>query len=250
MFSNFFTGVNKVFEGLKVLKQNHQYWRYAKVSIILNIVFYAILFFLLFHYLIPYLDSLFPGSANNYLSALISIIKWIINILIVVTILFLSALFFNTIFFAITSPYLDGLSLLAEKEIYNFIPHGKGVKHAIRGYYISIWNGIWLNFLTIFWVIILFPFNFIFPILGFLPGTLAGAYFLGMSFLIYSAEHRMLSRKDFQKIIKGKRMSILGFGLIVYIILLIPFTAAILIPAAVLGGTMLYNEHFDKQIKQ
>jgi CysZ protein len=243
---HFFIGIHKVFEGITVLKQERKYWKYAKVSMMLNIIFYIIIFYFLFQFLLPFLDSIFPTSANGYLSAIFSVIKWILNFLIIITTLFVSALLFNTIFFAITSPYLDGLSILAEREIYGFIPaQGKGIKHAIHGYYMSVWNGIWLNFLTIFWVVVLFPLNFIIPIFGFLPGTLTGAYFLGMSFLIYSAEHRKMTRLEFKEKINGKRMYLLGFGLMTYIILLIPFAAAILIPGGVLGGTMLYNEYFD-----
>ena len=246
-FKQFFIGIHKVFEGIKVLKQDHRYWKYAKVSMMLNIIFYILLFFLLFKYLLPFLDSFFPATVNAYFSTILSVIKWILNFLIVITTLFVSALLFNTVFFAITSPYLDGLSTLAEKDIYGFIPeHGKGIKHTIHGYYMSVWNGIWLNFLTIFWVIILFPLNFIIPVFGFLPGMLTGAYFLGMSFLIYSVEHRRLTRLEFKERISGKRMYILGFGLMTYIILLIPFAAAILIPGGILGGTMLYNEHFNE----
>ena len=245
---HFFIGMHKLFEGIKVLKQEHKYWKYAKVSMMLNIIFYIIIFFLLFRYLLPMLDSFFPATANSYLSAIFSIFKWFLNFIIIVTTLFLSALLFNTVFFAITSPYLDGLSSLVEKDIYGFIPtQGKGIKHTVHSYYMSVWNGIWLNFLTIFWVIILFPLNFIIPVFGFLPGTLTGSYFLGMSFLIYSAEHRRLTRQEFKEKINGKRMYILGFGFIAYIILLIPFAAAILIPGGVLGATMLYNEYFDNE---
>ena len=245
---HFFVGLYKLFEGIKVLKQEKKYWKYAKISMLLNIIFYIIIFFLLFHYLLPFLNSLFPHSDNHYLSALFSVLEWIINILIIITALFLSGLFFNTVFFAITSPYLDGLSILAEKERYGYkMIEGKGIKHAVHGYYMSIWNGIWLNFLTIFWVIVLFPLNFIIPVVGFLPGTLTGAYFLGMSFLIYSAEHRRLTRMEFKKTISGKRMYILGFGIAVYLTLLIPFAAALIIPGGVLGGTMLFNECFDNR---
>ncbi|MCF7790918.1 MAG: EI24 domain-containing protein [Victivallales bacterium] len=240
------TGLLKFFKGTKILLQNKQYWKYAKVSLFLNIIFYIIIFFFLFRYFLPYLDSFLPDSGNVYFSTIFFALIWIFNFVIVITVLLIAALLFNTVFFAITSPYLDGLSVQVEKEVYGFVQiQGKGIKHAIRGYYMSVWNGIWLNFLTVFWVTVLFPLNFIIPVFGYLPGTLSGAYFLGMSFLIYSVEHRMLKRKEFKKVIKGRRLYILGFGLAAYTVLLIPFAAAIFIPGGVLGGTILYNEYFS-----
>jgi len=248
IISDFFYGIGLPFRALKFMFKQSKYWRYASVSIIINIILYIVMFYLLFHFVIPLVDSWFPAhSSNEFLVYLYKFIEFVIKFIIVATFIIMFVLVFNTLFFSIASPFLDILSLKIEDDFYNYIPAKAGIKAVVRGCYISVKNGIWLNFMTIFWAIVLFPLNFIIPIVGFLPGMLVASYFLGLSFIIYSAEHRRITKKEFKHEIKGSRMSILGLGLVMYWILFVPFTAILFIPASVVAGTMLYNEKCENR---
>ncbi len=234
------------FEGVKILFSKTKYLKYAWISALLNLLLYAFILYILFYFFFPWVNSWFPAhTTSGFLSFLYHFFEYIIKIIISLTLLVISVLLFNTIFFAISAPYLDGLSQAIEKDFFGFAPGSSGISSFAKSCYISIKNGIRLNLLTIFWAVLLFPLNFIIPIVGFLPGMLVGSYFIGLSFIIFSAEHRMLDKKEFKKKLSGNRIGVLGFGLIMYLILFIPFSAVIFIPGAVIGGALLYNEEIE-----
>ncbi len=248
--SNLVLGIALPFRALRFLFQKPKYWRYATVSIILNIILYVLMFYLLFAFVLPWVNSWFPGhSANEFMAYIYAFVDFIVKFLIVITFFLIFVLVFNTIFFAVAAPFLDNLSLKIEENIYEFKPKKAGLKGLVKGSVISIKNGIWLTVASMIWTIILFPLNFMIPVVGFIPGMLVGAYFLGLSFIIYSAEHRMITKKELKEKIRGSRSYILGFGLSMYWILFVPFTAIFFIPAAVVGGTMLYNENCALELK-
>ena len=247
MITKLFIGIALPFRALRFMFKQPGYWKYALVSMILNTVLYILLFYLLFYFVLPWVNSWFPAhTANTFMSYLYAFCDFILKSLAVVTFFLLFVLAFNTIFFAIAAPFLDGLSLKIEKNVYGYIPAKAGIKGVVTGSYISIKNGIWLTVATLFWTLLLFPLNFIIPVIGFVPGMLVGSYFLGLSFIIYSAEHRRITKVELKNALRGNRTFILGLGLSMYWILFVPFTAIFFIPAAVAGGTMLYNEHCDK----
>ena len=243
IFSNLFAGTALPFKALKFLFKQPGYWKHALIPMLLNAALYVLLFYLLFHFVLPWVNSWFPThSHSTFMSYLYGFCNFVVKFLITVTYFLVFVLTFNTMFFAITAPFLDGLSLKIEKDVYDYVPPKAGIKGAVTGSYISIKNGIWLTVATLFWTLLLFPLNFVIPVVGFLPGMLAASYFLGLSFIIYSAEHRRITKRELKEAIKGNRFCILGFGLSMYCILLVPFAAIIFIPTAVVAGTMLYNE--------
>jgi CysZ protein len=243
-FSSLFIGIALPFRALNFLFKHPKYWKYTFVSMILNAALYVLLFYLLFSFVIPWVSSWFPAhTTNEFMSYLYAFCDFIVNFLVIITFFLLFVLVFNAMFFAVAAPFLDGLSLKIEKNLYDYIPEKAGIKGAITGSYISIKNGIWLTIATLFWTLILFPLNFIIPVVGFVPGMLIGSYFLGLSFIIYSVEHRKITKREMKNALRGNRAHVLGFGLCMYWVLFIPFTAILFIPAAVVGGTMLYNEH-------
>ena len=248
MVSNIFIGIGLPFRALRFFFKQPGYWRYAWVSMILNTILYILLFYLLFYFVLPWVNSWFPAHTTNaFMSYLYAFIDFIVKFLVIVTFFLLFVLAFNTIFFAVAAPFLDGLSLKIEKNVYGYVPAKAGIKGVVTGSYISIKNGVWLTAASLFWTLALFPLNFIIPVVGFVPGMLVGSYFLGLSFIIYSAEHRRITKREMKDALNGNRSCILGFGLSMYWILFVPFTAILFIPAAVAGGTMLYNEHCDKR---
>ncbi len=244
---DFVSGMVKPFEGVKILFGSSRYFKYVWVSSLLNMIFYLLTLYLIFYFVFPWINALFPAHVSSgFLSLIYLTIEWLMKIFIFMTLLVLFVLLFNIIFFAITAPYLDGLSTAIEKDFFGFIPPSSGIKGFTKACYLSVRNGIRLNFLALLWTILFFPLNFIIPVLGFLPGMLVSSYFLGLSFLIFCAEHRSLNRKEFSSKLNGHTMTVLGFGLTMYGILFIPFSAAIFIPGGIIGATLLYNEKIEQ----
>lgn len=244
-FSGIWTSVWLPFLGIKLLFTRKGYLKYAWVSSLLNAAFYALALYLLFRHIFPWIDSLFPVTAHTgFFYYLYASLEYLIKIIISLSFLVISILFFNTIFFSICAPYLDSLSLAIEKDFFSFTP-ANGVKNLTRSILISMKNAFRLNLSATIWALLLFPLNFIIPLLGFLPGMIAASYFLGLSFVIFSSEHRLENKKAFQNKLSGNRLKVLAFGLVIYIILFVPFTAILFIPGAIIGGTFLYNTFMD-----
>lgn len=242
----FVSAMKLPFEGVNIILGRARYMRFAWFSALLNLLLYAFILYVLFYFVFPWVNSWFPAhTVSGFMSFLYHALEYIIKTVITLTLLVISIILFNTVFFAISAPYLDGLSLAIEKDFFGFIPDSSGITGFAKSCYISIKNGIRLNVLTIFWAVILFPLNFIIPIIGFLPGMLISSYFLGLSFIIFSSEHRFLSGKEFKEKLSGHRLGVLGFGLIMYLVLFIPFTAILFIPGGIVGGTLLYNEEIE-----
>jgi CysZ protein len=239
-------GAGTVFKAVGLLKQK-RYLKHALVSMIFNVIAYIIIFYLIFYYINPLINSIFPHQISNawlyYLAKIADYLIKIVTYLIFVVILIFS---FNSLFFAIAAPYLDFLVTSVEKNLYNYSVERNGVKGVVKSCYNSFWNGIWLTVKSIFWTLLFFPLTFIIPVVGFLPSTLVLSYYFGLSFLIYSAEHRNYSLKELKKVMRGNKVKTLGMGLVVYFVMFIPFAAIIFVPAGIIAGTMLYNEYIEK----
>ncbi|HBM15601.1 MAG TPA: hypothetical protein DD381_04540 [Lentisphaeria bacterium] len=235
------------FTGVRILFRRIGYFRYAWFSALLNLALYIFLVYFLFHFVFPWIDSMFGSHPDSgFLIYLYKTLEYIIKIIISLSVLVISVILFNTIFFSISAPYLDGLSLAIEKDFFGFVPEAAGISGFAKSCLMSIKNGIRLNILTLFWAIVLFPLNFIIPLVGFLPGMLVSSYFLGLSFIIFCPEHRLMNKKEFNKKLSGNRLKVLAFGFVIYLVLFIPFTAIIFIPGAIIGATILYNQEFEK----
>jgi len=117
----------------------------------------------------------------------------------------------------------------------------------LRGILLGVKNSIILAVITLFWTLVFFVGNFILPGICAVIGFMVIGYYYGISFLVYSAELRLIPYGKLRAIVKGYKMEVLGFGAVCYTFIVIPFVAVVFLPIAVVGGTMLYNEFLDRQ---
>ena len=90
------------------------------------------------------------------------------------------------------------------------------------------------------------------PLSVLLPGAgvLLMALFIGyrqaLSCLFASGFNRGLTLREIRRRAGTRKMLVLGFGVTVYLLFLIPFAAVFLIPGFAVSGTLLYNGEFAK----
>jgi CysZ protein len=111
----------------------------------------------------------------------------------------------------------------------------------------SVGNEIKRLLFFIMWFIPIFLINFI-PGIGqiiyFLLMIFYTCYALTFSFMDYSLDRRYKSFRQKNKIIFSDKSRMMGFGLICFVIGLIPVFNLFLIPVCVIAGTMMFiNEH-------
>jgi CysZ protein len=239
----FLTGAGMPFRAVGIFLKNPKYWKYLTWPIVISVILYAALGFLFFWYLMPLATDWLPNVHNSWLRWLYDALEIIIKILYVLIVIGLFLITFTAAFMVVAAPFIDFLALRYEKDVYSFEPAKAGFK-AMAGYYwTSVINNLVLGFWIVFWSIVFLPVSIFFPYFGFIAGTLVLGYLVGLTFLVFSAEHRRIPRRDFKKLLRGNRMLILGCGVVVYFLLFIPFVAIVFLPVSVLAGTIIFNEY-------
>jgi len=109
----------------------------------------------------------------------------------------------------------------------------------------SIGSGIRLFALAATVGLSLFAMSFI-PVVGqtAVPvlGALLGGWFLTLELTGFAFDARGLRLRDRRRMLGARRASTLGFGVLTYLLFLVPFGAIVIMPAAVAGATMLSRD--------
>lgn len=249
ILKDFSIGVSALFKGLKLFLTQPRYWHYVLWPMLFSVILYVLGFWLYFEYLHPSLMGLLPEPAAypEWSKWLIYPLLWLVNISVFLFGIMLTLLTVTAMYFALSTPFFDRMTLQMEKDCFAFTPPALNSRQAVSYFGKSILNASILNLKTLFWAIILFPVSFFVPYAGVIIYSLVLGYFFGLSFLLYSAEHRAMNRADFKQSLNGNRMKVLGFGTATYFLLFIPLLAIPLLPIAVAGGVVLFNNELDKQ---
>lgn len=234
-------------KAFRLFASKPRYWRFAAIPIALNLLLYIAFGFLFFYFGLPWVGKLVPATTagEGIMAYIWPVLRFLLEALVTLIVLAAFLLTFTAVFFVLASPFVDMLSVKIEKDLYHFEFKDGDYWQFAKDIWMSMKNSVWMTLLSLFWTVVFLPLNFFIPVVGFIPGLVAASYFLGLSFLIYSIEHRRVKRKDFKKLFRHNRMKILGFGLVAYGILLIPFSGIVFLPVAVAAGTMLFNENMD-----
>jgi CysZ protein len=247
----FLLGAIYFLRGMKLFYTKPRYWSYAIVPMILSIVLYVLGFWAFFYFVQPHIMNLLPEPAqySEWIRWLIYPLRWLVYLSSIILGLTIFLMTFTGVYFMLSAPFFDNMTVKMEELQYNFKFQPAIGKEMLSYWITSIFNGTLLAIKTIIWSVILFPFTFLIPYGGMLVFILVVGYLMALSFLLYSAEHRRLNGKDLKEALKGNRIAILGFGVITYLALFIPFAAIVLLPGAVAGGVILFNEQIDIKSK-
>jgi CysZ protein len=240
--ADFLKGFLLVFRAALFLVLNPRYWQYIIVPVLINIVIYAVLAYVFIEYLFPFLSNFLPAAKNYYLNFLYSAIEFFFETGMIIVMIAFFVISFTSLSFITSIPFLDMLSIRLEKEKYGFIFDAGGAGQFARDIWMTSLNGLRLALWSLLWTVVLYPVGFFIPYAGFLLPAVVLGYLFGISFLIYSVEHRRIRFSEFKKTLPGHRMLVLGFGLTMYVLFFIPFLPVLFLPVAVTGGTMIYNE--------
>ncbi len=245
---DFSTGIKALFAGFKMFLTKPRYWHYVLWPLLFSIILYLLGFWLYFSYLHPLLMGLLPEPAEHaqWWSWAIYLLRWLVNISIVIFGVMITLLTVTTMYSTLAAPFFDRMTLKMEKDYFDFEPVELKGKEAFLYFGSSILNAFILNLQTLFWAILLFPFSLLLPYAGTIIYSLVVGYFFGLSLLQYSVEHRAMNRTEFKQSLKGRRMKVLWFGTAAYFLLYIPLLAIPLLPVATAGGVVLFNKELDK----
>jgi CysZ protein len=147
---------------------------------------------------------------------------------------------FTAVTLAIGSPFYERISRKVEARL-------GGIDSPVE---LAFWPGLGRGILdglrvllaTLGVALLLFGFGFI-PLIGqtVVPvlGALAGGWFIALELSGFAFEARAITGTQKRRMLRADRATTLGFGVATYLVFFIPFSAVIMMPAAVAGGTML-----------
>ena len=214
------------------------------VPLTVNILIFGSLIWVGFSYLSALMDSWLAG-----IPGWLDFITWIIWPLIILTVGLISGYLFTSVALLIASPFN---ALLAEKT--EELVTGKPVDslEGLGAALLALPRGIVRELAKLLYYV---PMAALVLLLSFIPGLnaiapvlwfLLGAWMMSIQFVDYPMDNHQLSFADVKEAVRSRRLSSMGFGGIVALCAGIPVINFIVVPAAVVGATLLWCEELNQ----
>ena len=176
-------------------------------------------------------------------------ITWIIWPLIILTVALIGGYLFTSVALLIASPFN---ALLAEKT--EELVTGKPVDslEGLGAALLALPRGILRELAKLLYYV---PMAAFVLLLSFIPGLnaiapvlwfLLGAWMMSIQFVDYPMDNHQLSFADVKEAVRSRRLSSMGFGGTVALCAGIPVVNFIVVPAAVVGATLLWCEELNQ----
>jgi len=232
-------GASYLVQGVKML--GHPSLRlFVLIPLVINILIFGSLISLGLGYLSELMDSLL-ASIPDWLD----FIQWILWPLIGITVSLATGYLFTSVALIIASPFN---ALLAEKaeELVTGQPVNslEGLGAALlavpRGILRELAKLLYYVPMAVFVLILSFipVLNTVAPVLW----VLLGAWMMSIQFVDYPMDNHQLSFADVKEAVRSRRLSSMGFGGLVALCTGIPIVNFFIVPAAVVGATLLWCE--------
>lgn len=246
MLTEFLDGATYVTKGCRSFYKDRKAWRYAIVPIVIMAVLYA-----LFFGIVLYFTGIWADHINEWLSGLPAWLSWITSAICGLSYVLSFAIAVLVLGTTICSFYemfggffFDSLVEYYEQKKYGIVPGNHSVMDNVKICVDSILFGIRTSALFIFLLLL----GLFFPIIGQILLIVFMGYYMGITYLICSANNSGVSIPKIQSIVKKRIATILGFGVTAYVLLLIPFATIIILPGLVLGGSDLFNNELREGV--
>jgi CysZ protein len=211
---------------------------FVLVPLLVNILIFGGLIWYGLSYLFAVMDEWLAK-----IPAWLDFIKWIIWPLVGLTVSLATGYIFTAVALLIASPFN---ALLAEKA--EELITGKPV-NALEGLgaaLMALPRGILRELSKLIYYLLLISFipvlNVVAPVLWFL----LGAWMMSLQFLDYPMDNHLLSFADVKEAARARRLSSMGFGGVVALCTGIPVVNFFVVPAAVVGATLLWCEELRR----
>jgi CysZ protein len=239
MKGNIAQGADYVVRGARML--GHPSLRlFVIIPLLVNITIFGSLIWLGF----SYLSQLITG----WMAAIpdwLNFIEWIIWPLIGVTVSLITGYAFTALALIIASPFNALLAEKAEelvtgKPVDSLEGLGPALMALPRGILRELWKLLYYVPMALFVLVLTFipGLNAVAPVLWFL----LGAWMMSIQFVDYPMDNHQLSFADVKEAVRSRRLSSMGFGGLVALCTGIPVVNFFVVPAAVVGATLLWVE--------
>jgi CysZ protein len=236
-----FGGFMAAFRGLSFFFRHPRLMFLASIPVAINALLFALFFYFSVKYFNQWLTAMVPQSEAWYWVALI----YLLTIILIVILLLAIALTFTMVASILGSPFHDAIS--ARTEI--LVTGREEPPFTIKAILAEIWRTVKEELKKIIFYLVaiglILLLNLI-PVIGqilyvVLSFTLT-ILWLGMSFLDYTFARHAYKFGMKIRFVRQNMFAVFGFGLAVFVGVLIPVLNLVFLPVAVVGGTLLYLE--------
>ncbi len=239
----FFQGMNYLLRGMKCLFLPGVK-RFVVLPILFNFMLFSTLFYFIYHYVSIY-SQMYMANLPWWLSFLHDI--FLIVFVISFFLLFLSM--FTVIFNLIAAPFNGLLAEKAQAILYRStipsLPFSTIVWRSIK----RQGQFLWYFFPRFVAMCLLFFVPFIHPVYPFL-WFFFNAWMLSVQYQDFAMDNNLVGFHDMRKKIENNKLNAFGFGTVVNLASFIPILNIFTMPAAVIGGVILYRESNQKTITE
>ncbi len=243
MKGNAVTGIGYLVDGAKML--THPALRlFVIIPLLINILIFGSLIGFGLSYLMDFMDRWLSGIPEW-----LGFIEWILWPLIGLTLSLMTGYLFTAVALIIASPFNGLLAEKAEELVTgNEVPALEGLGQALlmvpRGIVREILKLMYYLPMAAFVLLITFipVLNTVAPLLWFL----LGAWMMSIQFVDYPMDNHQLSFGDVKEAVRSRRLSSMGFGGAVALCTGIPIVNFFVVPAAVVGATLLWCKELDR----
>ncbi|QFU74817.1 sulfate transporter CysZ [Halioglobus maricola] len=243
MKGNVVGGVGYLIDGAKLL--SHPSLRlFVFIPLTINIVIFASLISIGLSYLTDWMDQ-----ALAWVPDWLSFIEWILWPLVGLTLSLMTGYLFTAVALIIASPFNGLLAEKAEELVTGKeVPALEGLGAALlmvpRGIVRELAKLMYYLPMAAFVLLVTFipVLNTVAPLLWFL----LGAWMMSIQFVDYPMDNHQLSFGDVKEAVRSRRLSSMGFGGAVALCTGIPIVNFFVVPAAVVGATLLWCKELDR----
>ncbi|WP_431910457.1 EI24 domain-containing protein [Nonomuraea jabiensis] len=234
---DFTSGVGFFFQGLGWVARHGRWWLFGLIPALIAFAVYVAALILLGTHATDLAAFLTPFAESWGWRDLF---RTLVGILLFLGGLALAVLTFTALTLAIGEPFYERLSAEvdplpnAEEQ-----PWWRTLPRSLRDSLITL-------FYVLLFTIPLFFLGFV-PVVGqtVVPvlGALVSGFFLTVELTTLALERRGMARKQRFALLRANKASALGFGVVGFLLFLVPFVAVIAMPAAVAGAALLVRTH-------
>lgn len=243
MKGNIAHGAGYLVRGAKLLKQP-TLRNFVFIPLLVNILIFGGLIW----YGLSYLDALMEDWLNK-IPDWLDFISWIIWPVIGLTVSLVTGYLFTAVALIIASPFNALLAEKAEelvtgKPVDSLEGLGAALMAMPRGILRELSKLLYYLPMAVFVLILSFipVLSLVAPVLWFL----LGAWMMSIQFVDYPMDNHQLSFGDVKEAVRSRRLSSMGFGGVVALCAGIPVINFFVVPAAVVGATLLWCEELNQ----
>ena len=214
------------------------------IPLLVNILIFGSMIGIGYGYLSHLMDSLL-SSIPSWLG----FIEWILWPLIGITVSLVTGYLFTAVALIIASPFN---ALLAEKAEERVTGRPVDSLEGLGAALLAVPRGIVRELIKLLYYL---PMAAFVLLVSFIPGInavapvlwlLLGAWMMSIQFVDYPMDNHQLSFADVKEAVRARRLSSMGFGGLVALCTGIPIVNFFVVPAAVVGATLLWCEELSQ----